>query len=347
MKWWPGNAKPGDMIRIAIGPFFHYGVFVSEEEVIQFGPPPVNGFGDSANITVIATDINEFCCGKIVEVAALDKKELKSRIKPSETIRLARSRLGEGGYNLLHNNCEHFANACVFGISRCTMGEEARQKWLSRPICDVYVAPMPENLTMDAVYPPQREKELQKTTHSGLRAQRYMAWKLLQYAAERSFHVDFASLRFKKSIWGKWTNDKFHFSLSHTEGMVAVAVSNGPVGLDMENIRVFKEKFADRIPALMKKITLGQENALPPTIENALKLWTAKESIFKLRGSGKFVPGKVSTDEAPVEGQCLMLREPVYLSLCGEKVKSARYYLFENSSAQLLGAEHRREEIEP
>ena len=27
----------------------------------------------------------------------------------------ALSRLGEGGYDLVSNNCEHFSNECVFG----------------------------------------------------------------------------------------------------------------------------------------------------------------------------------------------------------------------------------------
>ena len=42
---------------------------------------------------------------------------------------LARSRLGEGGYNILHNNCEHFVNECVFGIKKSEQEEEVRRKW--------------------------------------------------------------------------------------------------------------------------------------------------------------------------------------------------------------------------
>jgi hypothetical protein len=37
---------------------------------------------------------------------------------PEEIVRRARSRLGENDYRLLTNNCEHFCNWCVSGVSR-------------------------------------------------------------------------------------------------------------------------------------------------------------------------------------------------------------------------------------
>ena len=37
---------------------------------------------------------------------------------PEEIVRRARSRLGEDDYRLLTNNCEHFCNWCVCGVSR-------------------------------------------------------------------------------------------------------------------------------------------------------------------------------------------------------------------------------------
>ena len=39
---------------------------------------------------------------------------------PDETVRLAMSRVGETGYDILRNNCEHFANACAFTEARPT-----------------------------------------------------------------------------------------------------------------------------------------------------------------------------------------------------------------------------------
>ena len=36
---------------------------------------------------------------------------------PEETIRRAKERIGENGYNLIANNCEHFALWCKTGVS--------------------------------------------------------------------------------------------------------------------------------------------------------------------------------------------------------------------------------------
>lgn len=133
MKWWPSECGAGDMIRIRIGSIYHYGIFISEGEVIQFGPPPVGGLAQlGEDVVVCATDIQSFCCGRIVEVAQLDKKESKRRLPPEETVRMARSLMGQGGYDLIHNNCEHFAHRCVFGVGRSTQVEEVRKKWTAR-----------------------------------------------------------------------------------------------------------------------------------------------------------------------------------------------------------------------
>jgi len=42
-----------------------------------------------------------------------------------EVIRRARSRLGENRYGLLRNNCEHFCEWCVQGVSRSLQVERA------------------------------------------------------------------------------------------------------------------------------------------------------------------------------------------------------------------------------
>ena len=133
MKWWAGECAKGDMIRIQIGAIYHYGVFVSEEEVIQFGAPPTDLLTrDSSAVRVCAATIDEFACGHMVEVAQLDRGEKRRRFSPDKTVALARSRMGEGGYNLIHNNCEHFAYECVFGIKKSTQEEEMRQKFRAR-----------------------------------------------------------------------------------------------------------------------------------------------------------------------------------------------------------------------
>ena len=48
--------------------------------------------------------------------------------EPEEIVRIALSRLGEGGYDILHNNCEHFVNDCAFGKPTSTFLQDVREK---------------------------------------------------------------------------------------------------------------------------------------------------------------------------------------------------------------------------
>lgn len=222
MKWWPGEPAPGDMIRVQLGSVYHYGVFVSADEVIQFGPPPVNLLArDPATIRVCAATAEEFACGHILEIAQPDRAEAKKRRAPAEAIAAARARLGEGDYDLLRNNCEHFAYECVFGEHYCAQTEDARQRWNSRPILNVYLAPIPDNV-IGIILPGGKLHRAKSKT-------RAYEWAVLEYALSRSFGCDVEKLRFRKNRCGD-----YFYSLANAGGVVAAAVSNGPVEVHLD-----------------------------------------------------------------------------------------------------------------
>lgn len=232
MKWEPLEAHAGDIVRIRLGALYHYGVFVSEDEVIQFGlPPTAENRAKEGEVKVIATDIDVFSCGCIVETAVLDRAERKRRLPPEDAVARARARLGEGGYNLLHNNCEHFVNECVFGESRCTQEEDVRRRWLNRPVCDVYLARVPSAVAETEIVPEKRRSEINAIADERLRDEARFLWQLLGVAAQRSFGVDLAHAGLKKKLGGKWICDRFSFALASDNGVAAVAVSNAPVEL--------------------------------------------------------------------------------------------------------------------
>lgn len=131
MKWWPTDAVYGDMIRVKVNTIYHYGVYVSDDEVIQFGRRP-DCFIEGEEIVVLATSIDEFAKNSIVEVAVLTSSEMKKRVLPDESVRRARERLGENGYDILYNNCEHFATEIVLGQRSCKFIDDIRAKWANR-----------------------------------------------------------------------------------------------------------------------------------------------------------------------------------------------------------------------
>ena len=116
MKWAYQECRFGDIIRVKLVSVYHYGIFVSDDEVIAFGlPPTAENLKNQQDIKVLATDIDVFSCGKLVETAVLSFSEKRRRKSPDKAVAEARARIGEGGYSLIHNNCEHFVNEVVFG----------------------------------------------------------------------------------------------------------------------------------------------------------------------------------------------------------------------------------------
>lgn len=126
MKWSDKTPEFGDMIRVKVKFYYHYGIFVDENTVVQFGMPD-NTNTPPDDIAVITTDINTFSNGEFVEKADPDRTEKKRRNSPEITVKAALSRVGEKGYNILNNNCEHFANECYFGEKKSFL-DEVREK---------------------------------------------------------------------------------------------------------------------------------------------------------------------------------------------------------------------------
>ena len=116
MIWQKTPPTAGSMIRVESGSIHHYGVYVSDSEVIQFGLAPILRPGQKdSDVTVLSTDLIAFLNGGDCETAVFTPEETATHPTPAEAISTARSRMGEGGYHILYNNCEHFANECVTG----------------------------------------------------------------------------------------------------------------------------------------------------------------------------------------------------------------------------------------
>lgn len=73
------------------------------------------------------------------------------------------------------------------------------------------------------------------------------------------------------------------FSISHSRGYVAVAVSDREVGLDMEMVRPYPERLPRRI---FSQEELRWFQSRWETQVDFFTLWTLKESYFKFLGTG-------------------------------------------------------------
>ena len=75
-----------------------------------------------------------------------------------------------------------------------------------------------------------------------------------------------------------------HFSISHADGVIAVAVSNDhPVGVDTQEVRALREGFMTRY---FSEGEQAQIRTATDRDEALIRLWTAKEAVGKYQGTG-------------------------------------------------------------
>ncbi len=127
MEWTVEAPKYGDIVRTKVTFYHHYGIFVSEERIIQFGLPD-NVYRPADEIKVLATDVYTFLQGGELEVSKPTREERRTLRPAKEIVKTAEARIGEGGYDILHNNCEHFVNECAFGKHHCEFLQNERKK---------------------------------------------------------------------------------------------------------------------------------------------------------------------------------------------------------------------------
>ena len=103
---------PGDVIKAFRGMYFHFGVYVGDGRVVHFCSTGSNEL-DPQTADIQETSYERFSKGNKVTA---DKME-QATYEPDEIVQRARSMIGTklGTYNLLSNNCEHFANWCRCG----------------------------------------------------------------------------------------------------------------------------------------------------------------------------------------------------------------------------------------
>ena len=247
--------------------------------------------------------------------------------KPDEIVENARSRIGEGGYHILYNNCEHFVNQCAFGEKVSSQVDGLREMWKSFPLVDVYVKSFPFDTKTDKIYPVERKEEIESCGSEKVRQEKYYAWKLLEKAVQQSFGKNLNQFKFSKKN-SKWICDGCEFSISHSDNLVAIVVSRNPVGIDIESIDL------ERFKKFPKEKILTEEELKINTSEdeNFLNsIWTAKESIFKKYGEKNFNPAKVNTiNEKYITKTIKNGDSEYYLTIATDNTTFIKFYVDDN-----------------
>lgn len=118
--WVQKPPQRGDHIRVQRmeGLYAHHGVYVSDREVIHFTGADDDSILDWNKPEVISTYLAAFLKDGVLEVKEYTDEEFADLYSPEQIVNYARACLGYKGYNLIFNNCEHFANVCTLGRFR-------------------------------------------------------------------------------------------------------------------------------------------------------------------------------------------------------------------------------------
>lgn len=123
---------------------------------------------------------------------------------------------------------------------------------------------------------------------------------------------------------GKPMTNGCYFNISHSHGLVACAVAEVPVGIDVEKIRP--------VPPRLSRILSPAEREYVRCDEDFFRLWTLKEALIKCQGG---VLGQVRHVHFRIDGDSVTCTVPGYAfsvlpapegyaaALCWENIEEA------------------------
>ena len=146
----------------------------------------------------------------------------------------------------------------------------------AKPLIDGELNSFPQDV-IDEIVKYREEKHFKQS---------FTAWSVLKWALMKDFKIDINKLKLKHNEYGKPFYDEIWFSISHSENIVAVVVSNNWCGVDTEIVN-------DVSLDLNKKILTPLENKvfmmLPTKIQKRnylIRQWVIKEAYYKMTGTG-------------------------------------------------------------
>lgn len=202
----------------------------------------------------------------------------------------------------------------------------------------VYLSPITGTVTEPTgIYPPERKAEIMGVRNPAVRAEKIGTWKLLEFAFADFFGEELADLSPHKTDGGKWICDRYFFSLSHTRGIAAAAVSECEVGVDIESVVSARARLTpERITRLRRK--LGFNLCGGDEITAFLAEWTAREAVFKHSGGSLLTP-RDGDSTLPIRTGTIALPHEAVISICGEGSRDARIILCDGGKKQDITAE--------
>lgn len=174
----------------------------------------------------------------------------------------------------------------------------------------IYFSKIHGDFSENNIFPKARQDEISSIKNEVVKQHKIFVWRLLEYALS-DIGLKLENAKITKLECGKWSSPYIFFSLSHTDGVAAVAVSDTTVGIDIET--------TDSLPksnSFMKRILTESELSecgdLSDTDE-LLSIWTAKEAVFKTLSQDAFIPSEIELKDYNVHSDFLIIDNKKYV----------------------------------
>lgn len=120
------------------------------------------------------------------------------------------------------------------------------------------------------------------------------AWRLMEEALEKH---GLPTENVTIGLNGKPECEGAYFNLSHSDDTVLCAVSDIPVGCDIEKVTDVPLEVADRYFSERERRYIDEAQNLPEVNRRFFRLWTMKESYLKMTGEGMDIsPERIEID---------------------------------------------------
>lgn len=116
---------------------------------------------------------------------------------------------------------------------------------------------------------------------------------------------------------------EWQFNISHTIGMIAIAVSDKPIGIDIEKIQKQDLRIAERFFPSPECNYINEAESDAEKSKRFLEVWTKKEAYIKFTGEGMSRPiSSFNVFDIPAKNQTIFLDEYILSVCCSNQADS-------------------------
>lgn len=124
-----------------------------------------------------------------------------------------------------------------------------------------------------------------------------------------------------------------HYNISHTKGVIICAISNEPIGVDIERIKKVNHRIVKRF------FTVNEQNYILSNTgkqsERFIEIWTMKESYVKWQGKGMEIPFE-SFDVTSKTNIVSIRVDSFYISVCSDKINATNKSIVTKSLKEFI-----------